>query len=873
MLTLDKLLNLYTVESKSRERWIDDVARWLTDELSPTDVLIVGLAASDMAQALRQQKVEAWGLLPDMPRLPQENPVSKDSACRVGSLVEPLSRDYDLIICVEALTGLSTEFAGRALANLCTYTSDILFTARGPLYGAVDAPPQEHWAVEFLRHGFVHDIAFDATPLLPWAGRFQRMELTQELLAAHYERHLWRLEQERVARRMVNLEQREALVELSGELSEKTALLEALRSSVHAWEQRWTELESGILWPWVQRLQRLRAKLMPPGSRRERWLERLFRKSSHWGKEIVVAPVAEPEIVSRRGKHVVIEVEVQHDLSKTRECLETLQKCTSSPYSRALAITETVDAETRAFVNKWAIQHGSQVTLEFPRNYDADYVAHLNTGVLVTPRWLDYLMSCAENHERPNAVAPLFNHLVSLPDMEKAPPKARAELVARAAGGLCFSVRDSSKGCLLSRFPQSPEQEQSVQICDRAYVEYQDSVEEATVLSDMDATSLTGRVGLGVQARLNVARERQSFVERGHAEFSGRKLLFLLPVATPGGGANIVISEGLAMRAMGVDVELFNLMENRDGFETAYPRVEIPVLYGSPQLLLNYAANYDAVVATFNTSVEWLVPLSGRELEFGYYVQGFEPYIYEQGTKEFEVAMASYTLLPDLVRFTKTEWTRRKVMEETGGESAVVGPSIELDLFRPRPIKELISASNPLRIAAMVRPFSPYRAPHLTMKILRRVQRRYRDAVEIYLFGISVNHPELNSLPRDFDWNLAGVLEKKQMARLLTMVDIFADFSEHQAMGLTAMEAMACGNAVIVPQEGGAKSFAKHEHNALVIDTSSEKACWRGLKRLIEDESLRGRLRRNALEDIVYFHPERAAYNILNVLFSPEKDG
>jgi glycosyltransferase involved in cell wall biosynthesis len=324
---------------------------------------------------------------------------------------------------------------------------------------------------------------------------------------------------------------------------------------------------------------------------------------------------------------------------------------------------------------------------------------------------------------------------------------------------------------------------------------------------------------------------------------------------------------------MGVDVELFNLMENRDGFETAYPRLEIPVLYGSPQLLLNYAANYDAVVATFNTSVEWLAPLSGRELVLGYYVQDFEPYIYERGTKGFEIAMDSYTLMPDLVRFTKTEWTRRKVREATGGDSSIVEPSVDLDMFRPRPSADSISTPGPLNITAMIRPSSRYRAPQLTMRVLRRVQRRYSDAVALYLFGTYAENPGFIVLPHDFEWKLAGVLEKEQVAHLLAVTDIFVDFSEHQAMGLTAMEAMACGNAVIVPQEGGASSFAKHGHNALVIDTSSEKACWRSLKRLIEDASLRGRLRRNALEDIVSFHPERAAYNILSALFSPERDG
>lgn len=103
----------------------------------------------------------------------------------------------------------------------------------------------------------------------------------------------------------------------------------------------------------------------------------------------------------------------------------------------------------------------------------------------------------------------------------------------------------------------------------------------------------------------------------------------------------------------------------------------------------------------------------------------------------------------------------------------------------------------------------------------------------------------------------------------MAQTDIFADFSEYQAMGLTALEAMACGVAVIVPRKGGAVSFARHEENALIIDTSAEDVCWNTLERLVEDRQLRLRLRRGAIQSVCDFPLERAALNILNTLFDP----
>jgi glycosyltransferase involved in cell wall biosynthesis len=139
--------------------------------------------------------------------------------------------------------------------------------------------------------------------------------------------------------------------------------------------------------------------------------------------------------------------------------------------------------------------------------------------------------------------------------------------------------------------------------------------------------------------------------------------------------------------------------------------------------------------------------------------------------------------------------------------------------------------------------------------------------VEIVLFGADLEDPAFGALPHDFPWTLTGVLTQKQVARLFNEVDIFVDFSSHQAMGLTALEAMACGVAVIVPEYGGATTFARHGENSLVVDTTSRAACWQALHRLIEDDALRSRLQRAAIHDVAQLFPERSAFDILQTLF------
>jgi glycosyltransferase involved in cell wall biosynthesis len=153
------------------------------------------------------------------------------------------------------------------------------------------------------------------------------------------------------------------------------------------------------------------------------------------------------------------------------------------------------------------------------------------------------------------------------------------------------------------------------------------------------------------------------------------------------------------------------------------------------------------------------------------------------------------------------------------------------------------------------------------MRVLRELDRAHGRGVEIILFGCRPNEPDFLGLPRDFSWRHAGLLGRAQHAFLLNEVDIFVDYSAWQAMGLTALEAMSCGAAVVVPLQGGATTYAKHGENSLVVDTRSEDECYAALERLAVDQELRNLLQRQAIAHACHYPPEKAAYNILDALF------
>ena len=559
----------------------------------------------------------------------------------------------------------------------------------------------------------------------------------------------------------------------------------------------------------------------------------------------------------------------------------------------------------------------------------ADYVILQNSDTIVTAEWLDRLVACGESDRSIGLLGPLSNTASwqSIPEIEEngdwaanpLPPGVTidqmGQWVAQSAArlypslpflnGFCYGIKRAvinQIGFLdEENFGAGYGEEDDftlrarkagyrVAIADDVYVYHAQSRsysnEKRRALSERAGQALvrkhtqasidqdvavcqTDPVMLGVRARSGLLPERAAVVRLGQARYHDKRVLFVLPIREPGGGGNVVIDEAMLMRRMGVEVCLFNLPEHQTRFEQAYPQLKLPVIYGSYEQLPALSAGYDAVIATFNVSVEALAPLAQQAPPpvLGYYIQGFEPYMYLSGTPEYQRALNSYGRVPQLVRFTKTEWTRQEVLKYTGADSKLIGISVNIDLFRPRPPSDPAWPDRPVRVAAMVRPAAPYREPKLTMEVLRQVVRRSGAAVEAVIFGTAENDPGFHDVPRDFAYTSAGVLNQTQVARLLNEVDVFVDFSSHQAMGLTALEAMACGAAVIVPAHGGATSFARHGENSLVVDTTARRACEKALQQLVADHDLRRRLQQRALRDVCAFYPERPAYNILEVLF------
>ena len=376
---------------------------------------------------------------------------------------------------------------------------------------------------------------------------------------------------------------------------------------------------------------------------------------------------------------------------------------------------------------------------------------------------------------------------------------------------------------------------------------------------------------LTLRARVSVALEDHEKIQRYKRLYTGKRIAYVLPVGHASGGSNIIIQEASVLTDMGVDTWIINLATNKSAYEETYQDANVNMLYfDSPheikQYLQSNPLNFDAIVASAYFTVGWLPQtFDSSAPRLGYYIQDFEPYFFHENTKEYSIALETYQSLKKLKGFTKTNWNADVVADSGAPRPYVIGASVDLNIFRPK--GRGLDPRRTTRIAAMVRFEGSVsrRAPELTIRILNRLAETFGNRIEISVFGseeFDRKNEKLSGSITDF-----GVLKPIEVASLLRNSDIFLDFSIWQAMGLSAMEAMASGCAVVVPKRGGATDFCRNGENALVIDTSNEEACFEAVARLINDPKLVDTLRQNASKDICSFTQHRSTMKVLDALF------
>lgn len=304
------------------------------------------------------------------------------------------------------------------------------------------------------------------------------------------------------------------------------------------------------------------------------------------------------------------------------------------------------------------------------------------------------------------------------------------------------------------------------------------------------------------------------------------RILFVLPARGASGGANSVVQECIGLSRVGCRVGLAAPARHTFEFGMNYPELAASTVevefYDDDEQLGRIIPAYDVVTATINNSVTEIASAMRRlrtEVKCAYYIQDYEPLFYPVDSPDWTRARESYTALKPCALFAKSDWIRDVVYANHGVSVAKVSPSLDHDTFYPDARRN----SDALTIVAMLRPQTPRRAPHRTLRVLSRLSEELPPTTLFRVFGASQEQLLQHGIDLPPQLQNAGLLRRREVADLMRSSDLFLDLSDYQAFGRSGLEAMACGCVPVVPVMGGVSEFAEHGKNAFIVDTRSDE--------------------------------------------------
>lgn len=568
-------------------------------------------------------------------------------------------------------------------------------------------------------------------------------------------------------------------------------------------------------------------------------------------------------------------------------------------YCKTKTVFQLIEHENNAGYTK-AVNTGLKAST-------AEFIITQNSDTIVSSGWLHGMIRCMQSNQKIGVVGPLSNAASwqNVPSLRDASGSfaineisnglgadGMARLVAQVSArtyprlpfvnGFCFMIRRAvieKVGYMdEENFPVGYGEENDfciraidagyeLAIADDVYVFHAKSKsfghERRKILSEQGTRNLDRKHGSrkykervaaikrtetmdAVRARIRESLEGAS--SSNDVDLMHMRILFLMPVQGGGGGAHSVVQEVAEMRRLGLHARVAMKHEQVDGFLKSYADIagvkDIFVGFDDYSLI-DLAQDYDVVVGTiFNSMrlVKCIVDVSPHILP-AYYVQDYEPLFFDEGTPQWHEARESYTLVPGAFLFAKTKWIIDEVARHHGVTVHKVQPSIDHEVYVPT---QRVTDGR-LHVTAMIRPQTPRRGAARTMRLFARLHQAFGDRVQLHLFGCESDHPEFLKLTRDFPFQNHGPLVRREVAALLAQSDLFVDLSDYQAFGRTALEAMACDCAVVVPIAGGGSEYAVHQENVLVLDTLNEPACFAAISGLLENPVALKRMRHNGL--------------------------
>ena len=245
----------------------------------------------------------------------------------------------------------------------------------------------------------------------------------------------------------------------------------------------------------------------------------------------------------------------------------------------------------------------------------------------------------------------------------------------------------------------------------------------------------------------------------------------------------------------------------------------------------------DIVVSTHTpTTVSgWI---ASRLLRRGQPVWLFLDYREMFADRPMEQWLMRHALLWHKLAMVISDSSRRELLSYTKGQVEVIG----VGLNHPELLQPLASVQRPSALGKRPILFVGDERPRKGLSDFLRaaeiVHQRHRD---ILLWIVCKYDCQIDStVPHEVIHRPA----RAELAQLYASCDLFVSASWREGLGLPPLEAMACGAPVVLTDSGGAREYARHQHNCLLVPPRVPQALAAAMVQVLTDSALAERLRR-----------------------------
>ena len=262
-----------------------------------------------------------------------------------------------------------------------------------------------------------------------------------------------------------------------------------------------------------------------------------------------------------------------------------------------------------------------------------------------------------------------------------------------------------------------------------------------------------------------------------------------------------------------------------------------------PSLNAFYVPKADVIVATAWETAEWVTRYPVDRGEKFYLIQGFEAWSAQR-------ARVINTWKLPLKKIVISAWLQ-KIAESLGEPSCRIQNGLDFVKFGVDiPPKD----RNPRRFLMLYHELE-FKGTKDGIQALEQLRPDFPD-IELTLFGVTVPRP--GELPGWVRFEQLPTLER--LRALYNQAAIFIGASWSEGWSLTSAEAMQCGCATVLTNNGGHEEFAIDQETSLFSASKEVDAMAQNIKQLLEDNDQRVRLANAGVARIAHFTWPRAAH-------------